>query len=918
MLEELTKDRSASECAIICSSELEKALKAKWAATGNGLGQLASSVEHQLPAGMAGRLRSISGTRNQAAHDPLAFQFINRGRYVQECEKILAVLDRGPAGQRSASTVSGGPVMDTMGRWSKEAFGATDGFSAPLIVVLAFIGATLVWVASGMIKYFGKAQAGMPPFVAYMNHGVGIGVAILLGIGLAMMIAARVRSVASGGGALQWLRKFTSIHVFIGLIAMLMIIEVASFIFVFPALLLPLAMTGPGMAYGVAAFFVTLMWRIWDLGDRVTTFWRSSLTVAPPVCAVALPALLFVSRQASVFPSLLLAAGALLITWSPLLSNVRLPWTSRSQALMAWVPVLGFFAFAFTQIRSRFSPDGGIGHRTAAVPIFSSGYHLHHASAAWWLLTAVVGVLFYLMIRASRKGKTQGSVFPMFSGNGPVSTGADFAGALTPVSARYRFKDVAGMDDFKRQILSSGKEAIKGGRNGILFFGEPGNGKTFMAEALAGELGLPYLKVAIGDLQSRWVGETTERLNGALQAAKRKPCLLFLDEIESIVPPRENMHDSGQEAGKTTAAFLAGIDELRRNKVVIVAATNHLDMVDSAAIREGRFDWRIEVPCPDQVARIALLSGVLAGKSMDASVLDAAARRLEGYSAVRVRAVAKELVGQDKTGSYTIQDFINAQRRLQGSHGHSVGEDAPGIDDLVLPPMVRQQLISLAGRMLDPVGTEAKGATVPSGVLFHGDPGNGKTMAARALAKDTGWSFLTATGADLCKPDGVRKLSKKAQDIRPCIIFLDEADGALANRDSWQARADAINDLLTVMDGSQGRMRDVLWVGATNRVDSIDPAMLRGGRFSEKIYFANPDEVLLESALAQWMESVRIALSFSEREAAQVLSGLSFASAREALQAAVNHVVGMGRDSMTTEDLAMAKSLVRNPVQDAR
>jgi transitional endoplasmic reticulum ATPase len=522
-----------------------------------------------------------------------------------------------------------------------------------------------------------------------------------------------------------------------------------------------------------------------------------------------------------------------------------------------------------------------------------------------WLPILIFGAIIYLVIRKGvRKTK--------LSGNNATSN-ADFANEYSPVKSRMSFSRIAGMSDLKSRLLSAGREAKTGGRNGILLYGDPGNGKTMFAEALAGELGIPLLKVSIADIKSRWIGETTERLVSVMNAAGRRPCVLFLDEVESIIPPRDNNMRSDTEEPKITAAFLTMINDLRKKRgVVIVAATNYLQMVDPAAIRDGRFDWRIEITAPDQEARVALLASTVSGLKIGGTVLDSAAARLSGYSAAKVMGIGKEVSAahSNRSAELSLEDFVTAQKTLAGSSGDSIGEDAPNLNQLILGDTLSKQLTSLVSRMRDPATARAKGGTIPTGVIFYGDPGNGKTMAARAIGKETGWGFLSVTGADLMKEDAVKKLLKRANDIRPCIIFLDEADGVLADRDSWQAKTDAINSLLTAMDGSGGRMTDVVWIAATNRLESIDQAMLRGGRFSEKINFPNPDSTMMESAISGWLSGVRLKILFSVAEAVEVLGGLSFSTAREAIQAAVNHAIGLEKNDLALDDLRFARDIV--------
>lgn len=169
---------------------------------------------------------------------------------------------------------------------------------------------------------------------------------------------------------------------------------------------------------------------------------------------------------------------------------------------------------------------------------------------------------------------------------------------------RFRFAEVAGMQAIKERLLAAGQEVIQGGqsghppRNGILLTGKPGNGKTYLAEALAGELNLPFLTLTYGDVASKWIGDMPARLPVAFQEARaRAPCVLFFDEVDSLLSARETANMDG-DSHKAVNIMLTELVDIRGTGVVVVAATNHLDRLDSAAVREGRFDFKIEIPPP--------------------------------------------------------------------------------------------------------------------------------------------------------------------------------------------------------------------------------------------------------------------------------------------------------------------------------
>ncbi|MDA8153100.1 MAG: AAA family ATPase [Acidithiobacillus sp.] len=880
-LKQLTEGKSDGECAIICASCLEKTLESVYGASGPGLGQKASTVAKRLPAGMDDKLRRIAGIRNSAAHDPLAFSLRNRPAFVAECSRLLDVLG-GEGIKRQSQQPTSGPSV---------AF-AWEGLAVKVIFAIALAGNGMLW-----LQLFANEKTAL---VKPSLHVLGLSLLLtVIGIFFAMMTAAVMRYLGSSDHSVMWhaFHHGGRLHILVG-------VFLAYFVFswyvcapLVMGLFTALSIQSVYVGTPLSAFAITLLLLMRGRWAQAATSWRAVLTLVPLVTLLVYAVQLYLKGNmvGAAIPLISLA-----MAFSPL-AYITLSerWKSVEDFFYALLLFGGAGASSIVFMPYILPATTMSAHPLRALEIFVP---------ALLIIAAVLFIMSFLFSLPFRQKFVKAQVGA--SGNA-VTADPEFIDQFTSQKSMVNFSRIAGMTAMKEKLLTAAKEAKTGGRNGILLYGEPGNGKTLFAEALAGEIGLPLVKVSIAQIKSRWVGETTQKLMGAFAFAKRKPCVLFFDEIEAIVPPRDRISDPSSEDAKITAAFLTALDDLRATtKVVILAATNYLDRVDPAGIREGRFDWKIEVPAPDQEARRHILSSGLRSETIGLSVLDAAAKRLRGYSAAKVRAVSEEVARNTDGGQeLTLESFILAQKALTGSSGHGVGEDAPGLDDLVLQESVRVHLRSLMGRMLDPVGAQEKGATVPSGVIFYGDPGNGKTMAARALAKESGWSFLNVTGADVAKEDGVKNLLKRANEIRPCIIFLDEADGVLANRDSWQARADTINGLLTAMDGSGGRMSDILWVAATNRIEAIDPAMLRGGRFSEKIRFPNPDKDMMASAVKVWLDALKLPIACTVQEVADALAGLSFASAREVIQGAVNHVVGTDGEALAVADIVLAKEL---------
>jgi transitional endoplasmic reticulum ATPase len=515
--------------------------------------------------------------------------------------------------------------------------------------------------------------------------------------------------------------------------------------------------------------------------------------------------------------------------------------------------------------------------------------------------------------------------------------------------SQVSFDDIHGMTDLKNRLLVAISEIIgqysppqhqsqsklhaqkpdhtvrqKVPRNGILLFGEPGNGKTYFVQALAGEIGLPLICVTYGDVASKWVNDTTQNVMKVFQDARAQaPCMLFLDEIDSFIPNRDDTSGATDEVTKTTNTILTEMVDLRANGVVLVGATNFFDNLDKAAIREGRFDYKIEITPPDEQARYAILIDALHQQKTpipySSDSVRSVTQRWEGYSVKRIQAVAEE-VDTLKKEVYieSIDSHILkiALRRVQGRKG-KLPENTKTLEQLILPEKLRQQLNTIATRMKDVEAVERLGGTVPTGLLLFGQPGTGKTETARSLAKETDFAFLSTTGNDLINDaKEIDRILKEARDIRPCIIFIDEADDILANRKGSNVTS-VTNKLLTAMDGAGGKIKDIVYIAATNHPDHIDPAALRGGRFTEKLFFPLPDQIGLTTFIEQWIEESKAHFTDEatpEHIAYMIGCDVSIADAAAILQEAVNHMIGRSRGdgiaNVTRQDVFEAKSTI--------
>lgn len=469
---------------------------------------------------------------------------------------------------------------------------------------------------------------------------------------------------------------------------------------------------------------------------------------------------------------------------------------------------------------------------------------------------------------------------------------------------KIQLDDLSGMNALKQELAAAlqGFRAYStrtGGisdRNGILLSGPPGNGKTAFAEAIAGELGLPLIKVKGSDVQSRWANQTGEQIAELFIQAACQPCVLFFDEFETLAANRAAMPEgTPMEDRKAVTALLPAIDDARRKRIVLVAATNYVEQLDSAVMRDGRFDFRIEVPYPDYEARVGILLGLLRKFKVTTSdeTVRAVARLWERRSVAFMESTVKRLRDKGaKLGAVDVVDFKEAAREAS-RRASAIPSTGSKLSELALPSAVRQETDSLIYRLRHWEEMAERGGDPPSGVILYGPPGTGKTNLVRALARELGdWHVFEVNATDVVRdPRKFRTLVEMAGHHRPAIVFIDEADELLRNRAESSA-AGATNEILKCMDGMMGKVPEVLFMAATNNAEFMDAAALRGGRFAEKIYMGplQGDDLhaFLEKAFSS-KEKVQFALDLNPRTLTLRLVEATPADAQTALSKAINY-----------------------------
>jgi transitional endoplasmic reticulum ATPase len=388
--------------------------------------------------------------------------------------------------------------------------------------------------------------------------------------------------------------------------------------------------------------------------------------------------------------------------------------------------------------------------------------------------------------------------------------------------------------------------------NGILLYGPPGVGKTFIASATAGEFGLNFLPVPAAGIASSLRGESPRNVVQAFQTAVQNlPCVLFFDEFDGIAQRRDDFPD--QEARRTVDQLLQSLEQYRAiRELIVMAATNDIGTLDPAVIRAGRFDRHIRVDLPDAEARRAILSVQLSRRPVADDIdLDDLARRAEGRSAASI-AQAVEQAALDafqrasqtgQTGNIGRQDLVTAISKMGG-------KDRPTVenwtwDSLILPSAVKLELQELVAVVKDPDVARAYGVEPPTGLLLTGPPGTGKTTIAKVIAAQSSCSFYPISGSDVTSKwvgeseQNIARLFQRARENQPSIIFFDEIDAIASRRGDWGTYDQQINQLLQEIDGMSGQ-KGVFVIGATNRPDKLDPAITRGGRLSRTISIPAP------------------------------------------------------------------------------
>lgn len=447
---------------------------------------------------------------------------------------------------------------------------------------------------------------------------------------------------------------------------------------------------------------------------------------------------------------------------------------------------------------------------------------------------------------------------------------------------RFSYEDIGGLKDELQRLRETIELPLRHPElfqklgieppKGVLLYGPPGTGKTLIAKAVASESGAHFISIAGPEVISKYYGESEQRLREVFEEARENaPSIIFIDELDSIAPRREEV--TGEVERRVVAQLLTMMDGLEeRGQVVVIGATNRVDAIDAALRRPGRFDREIEIGVPSELDRIEILKIHTRGMPLSEDVrIEILSQQTHGFVGADLAALAREAairalrrylpeldldaeeVPAEVLDSLRVlaSDFRSAQRDVGPSAmrevmlevSHVKWDNVGGLEDAKTEIREAVEYPLTHRQKFEDLGIEP-----PRGVLLYGPPGTGKTLIAKAVASESGANFIPVRGPQLLSKwvgeseRAVREIFKKARQVAPSIIFFDEIDAlAPARGTSSDSHVidNVLNQILTEMDGLE-ELKDVVVMGATNRPDIVDPALLRAGRFDRLVYIGEP------------------------------------------------------------------------------
>ena len=490
---------------------------------------------------------------------------------------------------------------------------------------------------------------------------------------------------------------------------------------------------------------------------------------------------------------------------------------------------------------------------------------------------AFLGTLPFVIINASPTG------IVLVHEDTVINIKEEAAKILEPEGPRISYEDIGGLKNELEKVKEMIQLPLKHPNifnrlgidppKGVLLHGPPGTGKTLIAKAVANESGASFYTINGPEIMSKFYGQSEENLRKIFEdAEKNAPSIIFIDEIDAIAPKRSEVH--GEVERRVVSQMLTLMDGLKgRGKLIVIGATNIPDSMDPALRRPGRFDREIRIDAPDRDGRKEILQIHTRGMPMSEDCnLDQLADITYGFVGADLMALARESamnalrrylpeIDLEKPipaeilekMEVTMNDFKNAHRGIEPSAMREFFIEVPKVswEDVGGLEGVKQNLReAVEWPLTQPEVFKRMGIEAPRGILLYGPPGTGKTLIAKAVANESKANFISIKGPEVMSKwvgeseKAIRELFKKAKQVAPTIVFLDEIDSIAPRRGSYSGShvtESVVNQILTSMDGLES-MEGVVIIGATNRPDILDPGLLRPGRFDRLLLIPAPDK----------------------------------------------------------------------------
>lgn len=486
---------------------------------------------------------------------------------------------------------------------------------------------------------------------------------------------------------------------------------------------------------------------------------------------------------------------------------------------------------------------------------------------------------------------------------------------------------------------------------GVLLHGPPGCGKTLLAKAVANESEASFFAINGPEITSKYYGESEAKLREIFRKAEENaPSIIFIDELDSIAPKREDV--SGEAEKRVVAQLLTLMDGLKgRGQVIVIGATNRIDAVDPALRRPGRFDREIEIRIPDEKGRYEIFKIHTRGMPLADDVnIKKLASITHGYTGADIQAICREaamkalkrnlpLIEEYSDGgdipdeilsmiTVTMKDFMDAFKEIVPTALREVEVSIPKVvwDDIGGLEKIKEALReNIEWPLKYPDKFKKLGIEPTRGILLYGPPGTGKTLLAQAIASETNMNFIVVKGPELLSKwvgeseKGIRRVFRRARDAAPSIIFFDEIEALVPIRGSDVGSGvtnRVISQFLTEFDGII-RLEDVIVIGATNRPDMIDQALLRPGRMDLMIYVPPPDKEDRLNIIKIHTESTPLDDSVDLTHIAEITDYYTGADLKALVREASMNALRNGREKVFNDDFMYALEAVPPSLNDS-